>query len=378
MHYKTLLEMSDVGQIIDEICEYADSVEPYMQAGTTMPSPLFICVYRFLSMGLAAHHLRSILEHEEAPLVRAAGFLFVRFGMPPEKLWHWLGEYVMDDEVFQPSKASEERVTIGEYVEGLLTQERISNTVLPRLPSSTKRTLELQLSQVPQCRKRLEANKRLFDIYEKQGVRVEAFCEDEWRRGETIFLNEVSLARPKLRMKLIDENGESAGEAVVSLGRVILTDPRFGPEQLGEAPRRRDGRRRSRSRSANVDWAREKGKSSGELLEEHRRRAQDRAVCSGGKKDYARRPVSFQVALPMEQGSASHQLAQDETTFQSRKGADSRRDRSRSPELARSAHSAEYQDRMRRLFEKYGMAKGATAEGQTWKGIEGQDVLRLG
>jgi len=377
-HFKTLMDMSDVGQIIDEICQYADSVEPYMQSGTTMPSPLFVCVYRLLSMGLAAHHLRSILEHEEAPYVRVAGFLFVRFGMPHEKLWHWLGEYVMDDEVFQPSKGSEERVTIGEYVEGLLTQERICNTVLPRLPVSTKRSLDLQLAQVPQCRKRLEANKRLLDVYEKQGVRVEALCEDEWRRGETIFLNEVSVARPKLRIRLLHESGESAGEAVVSLGRVILADPRFGPEQLGEAPRRRDGRRRSHSRSANVDWAREKGKSSSELLEEHRRRAQDRAVCTGGKKDYARRPVSFQVALPREQGSASHQLAQDETAVQPRRGADPRRDRSRSPELVRSAHSAEYQDRMRRLFEKYGMARAATAEEQKWRGIEGPDVLRLG
>ncbi|CAK0798085.1 unnamed protein product [Prorocentrum cordatum] len=120
------------------------------------------------------------------------------------------------------------------------------------------------------------------------------------------------------------------------------------------------------------------GKSSSELLEEHRRRAQDRAVCTGGKKDYARRPVSFQVALPREQGSASHQLAQDETAVQPRRGADPRRDRSRSPELVRSAHSAEYQDRMRRLFEKYGMARAATAEEQKWRGIEGPDVLRLG
>merc|ERR1712087_196032 len=117
--------------------------------------------------------------------------------------------------------------------------------------------------------------------------------------------------------------------------------------------------RRSRSRSPNIDWARDKGKTGQVLVEELRRREQERAVCST-KSEYARRPVSFKVALPMEQGNASHRLAQDETAVSLSKRREDR-DRSRSPVQERKEHSAEYKARMKHLFEKYGMQKGTEA-----------------
>merc|ERR1740123_2092871 len=110
---------------------------------------------------------------------------------------------------------------------------------------------------------------------------------------------------------------------------VILADSKFSS--------RSSRGRRSRSRSpGGVDWAHHKGKSPAELLEEHRKREQERAVCSTGK-DYARRPVSFQVALSAEQGSASKGLMEDEIHIsQSRRATYSRssndRERSRSPD----------------------------------------------
>merc|ERR1711976_134275 len=100
-----------------------------------------------------------------------------------------------------------------------------------------------------------------------------------------------------------------------------------------------------------------KGKSASELLEEHRKREQDRAVCSSGK-DYTRRPVGFQVALPMEQGNASKGLVQDESyKDKSERRSSNRGDRSRSPDRDRNSRSSreqsiEYQARMRQLFEK--------------------------
>lgn len=40
------------------------------------------------------------------------------------RLWNWLGEYVLDDEELRPAKDSEWRTTIGEFVEGLLSQDK--------------------------------------------------------------------------------------------------------------------------------------------------------------------------------------------------------------------------------------------------------------
>lgn len=378
-HFKTLMDFQTIEEITHEISGFVDSVEPYVQNSATVPSALFCCAYRLLTMGLTGGQLRRIIESEESAYIRCAGFLFVRFGMAPDQLWSWVGEYVLDDEELRLSgkDADAGSTTIGEYVESLLTQERYFSTVLPRLPVAIKRTLEARLAQVPQDRRRTKANTRLSDVYRQRGVKIEACIgEGEWFPGETIELLAESSSRPKLRVRIAQESGDEE-EAVVHLGRVILADSRFSS--------RSSRGRRSRSRSpGGVDWAREKGKSSAELLEEHRKREQERAVCSSGK-EYARRPVSFQVALPMEQGNASKGLVQDETYMSQSERRSSNRndhvDRSRSPDRASSArsreHSMEYQARMQQLFEKYGQAKRPTEEKQR-NDIEGPDVMRLG
>eukprot|EP00927_Polykrikos_kofoidii_P083929 TRINITY_DN8720_c1_g1_i1.p1 TRINITY_DN8720_c1_g1~~TRINITY_DN8720_c1_g1_i1.p1 ORF type:complete len:685 (-),score=145.24 TRINITY_DN8720_c1_g1_i1:138-2096(-) len=370
-HFKTLMTLESFEEIVDEIHNYADTVEPYMHNSGTVPSALFCCVLRLFTMGLDRRQLVQLVEHESGALVRCAGFLYIRFGLASDMLWPWLGEYVLDDEEFLTSKDAETPTTIGEYVESLLTMERYFSTVLPRLPMTTKRQLEVKLAEVPQFRKRAQANIRILDTYRQKGVEVEACSKDgEWHSGEVTELLEASGSRLKVRVRFDGQEREEA----VHIGKVILTDSRH--QSLQGYHR---ARRRSRSRSSSgVDWARHKGKTGVELVEELRRREQDRAVCTSGK-EYARRPVSFKVALPMEQGSASHKLAQDETYVQPSKRSEAR-DRSRSPEWGSRRdreQSEEYKARMKQVFEKYSTPKGQEESRQS-KDIEGPDTLRLG
>jgi len=369
-HFKTLMGLEEFEEITEEIANYADTIEPYMQNSTSVPSALFCCVYRLLTMGIDAQQLRRLIEGGDNSYIRCAGFLFIRFGLSPDQLWFWLGEYVLDDDEL-PAKDAERNMSIGEYVECLMTQDRYYSTVLPRLPASVKRQLEVHLAGVPQCRKRAQANMRVLDVYHEKGLRIEALLEDgSWHAGESVGFADSAQSRHKLRVRVDGREGE----ATVHLGRVILADDRPGPSGGLSRPRSR----RSRSRSPVVDWTRDKGKSDAELLEELRKRQQDRAVCSS-KSEYARRPVSFKVALPMEQGSASHRLIQDETSVTSTKRADFR-DRSRSPLQARGKeHSIEYQARMRQLFEKYGMAKSSEVDvSRRRSDLEVPDIMRLG
>lgn len=361
-HFKTVMGLEQFEEITEEIANYADTIEPYMQNSTSVPSALFCCVYRLLTMGIDAQQLRRLVEGGDNSYIRCAGFLFIRFGLAPDQHWFWLGEYVLDDDEL-PAKDGERNMTIGEYVECLMTQDRYYSTVLPRLPASSKRQLEVHLAGVPQCRKRAQANTRLLDVYQQKGLRVEALLEDgNWHAGESVGLADSAQSRHKLRVHIDGREGETT----VHLGRVILTDDRHGPSGgLGR-------------RSPVVDWTRDKGKPAAELLDELRKREQDRAVCST-KNEYARRPVSFKVALPMEQGSASHRLIQDETSVSATRRTELR-DRSRSPLQARGKeHSAEYQARMRQLFEKYGMAKGNEVDASRRRSdLEVPDVMRLG
>ena len=84
------MSLERVDQIVNEIRQFGDSIEPYMANSATMPSPLFVCLYRLFTLGLSSQELRSLVdssgnsdENKNNAFVRCAGFLFVRFAMPP-------------------------------------------------------------------------------------------------------------------------------------------------------------------------------------------------------------------------------------------------------------------------------------------------------
>lgn len=374
-HFKSLMSIDVVEQVVEEVCQFADSVEPYNVNSSTVPSALFCCLYRLFTMGLDARQLRSLIDNARSAFVRCISFLYVRFALDPGQLWSWLGEYVLDEQEFHPTKDSDWVTTVGEFVEALLSQERYYSTVLPRLPMSAKRHLEARLAQVPQFRKRTQANQRLLDVYRRSDVRVEACPEDgTWLLGTTLELDDSVPTRPKLRVLL----SGGRGEATVHIGRVILADPMFSSTNGYYRPYRR-------SRSRSVDWARHKGKTQAELIDEQRSRDRDRAVCASGK-EYARKPVGFKVAcaLPREMGAASHRLLEDETFVPKDR---TKRRRSPSPsqqEVKKVQHSAEHQAQMQQLFEKYVMQRPVEANSAHHLASnlltqgERPDVMRLG
>eukprot|EP00930_Biecheleria_cincta_P025318 TRINITY_DN1804_c0_g1_i1.p1 TRINITY_DN1804_c0_g1~~TRINITY_DN1804_c0_g1_i1.p1 ORF type:complete len:650 (+),score=157.37 TRINITY_DN1804_c0_g1_i1:25-1974(+) len=371
-HFKALLALDSFDQIVEEMQQFANSIEPYMANSNTTPSALFACLYRLFTMGIDSRQLRKLMDYLDNAYIRCLGFLFVRFGLPPDQLWNWLGEYVLDDEELRPAKDSEWRTTIGEFVEGLLSQDKYYSTVLPRLPMSTKRQLEAKLAPIPQSRKRAHCNLAFLDVYREHGVKVEVNLDGEWHTATTVELIEDTPSRLKVTVKMDNDDSEKS----INLGRVIMADSRYR-NTVGRMPR---GRSRSRSRDG-IDWARERGKSDKDLVEEMRKNDREKFVCSSGK-DYAKKPLGYKAAcaLPREQGAASHRLMEEETFVPMKQ----MRRRSPSPvrqeQDFRKGPSAEHQARMQQLFEKYGMQKagpGAPA-GSGGANADQTDVLRFG
>jgi len=365
-HFKALMQMETLEQMIEEMNVFVETIEPYMPNSNTMPSALFVCLYRLFTMNLQVGHIRKLLEYQSNVYVRCVAFLYIRFGLNPEQLWVWLGEYVLDDQELRSAKDSEWKTTVGEFVEGLLIQDKYYSTPLPRLPVAQKRQLEAKLAPVPQCRKRGKANKDMLDVYREDGVRVEANIGGDWRSGVTVTLLENRPSRIKVLIRLDD-----AGEEEVHLGRVILSDRKYA-NYVGQ-------RRRSRSRSRdNTDWARVKGKNDKELVDEMRKVDREKAVCTSGK-DYARKPLGYKAAcaLPREQGQASHRLMEEETFVPMKQARRRSPSPGRQEQDFRKAPSQEHQQRMQQLFEKYGMAKGSES-GSSRSDLDGPDVMRFG
>ena len=79
-------------------------------------------VMKCLRTGIPCKELLQLVENQDSAYIRCCGFLYMRFGCCPEKLWDHLGEYCLDDQEFEPSKSSPQfTITVGEYVEAVGT-----------------------------------------------------------------------------------------------------------------------------------------------------------------------------------------------------------------------------------------------------------------
>jgi len=362
-HFKSLVTMETLDQMMEETYQFANSVEPYMNNSGTLPSALFCCLYRFFTMNLDARSLRRLIESQVSPFIRCCGLLYVRFGLPHDQLLSWCGEYLLDDEPFKPSPESDFTTTIGEFVESLCSQDKYYSTVFPRLPMATKRRVEEELAPLGQNRKRMKANKAIIETLSERGMRVECNMKGEWRPATTIELEDDPPSRPKVRVRLDD-----GSEEYVHLGKIIVADPNV-------TLRARRGRSRSRSKH---DWSRDKGRTDKDLVDELRSRDREKAVATG--KDYARKPVGYKAAcaLPREQGTASYKLMEEETFVPLNRQKSSTR--SPSPQRAMPARqSQEHAMRMQQLFEKYGSrGNHAGANSGASGDVDQPDLLRFG
>lgn len=376
-YFKSLMKHDTFEGIVDQLYQFADTAEVYGAGTTTVPSTLFCCLFRFFTIGVAYDELHQLLNTKDSPYIRCCGFLYIRFGCAPEKLFDHLGEYCLDDEEFEPSKSSPSfRVTIGEYVEALLMDEQYYKTALPRIPLATKKKIEEKVAPVVQYRRRTLANKRALHLFREPDTPIAACINGEWQDGTSVALLDGTESRIMMRCRL-----EGIGEETVHIGKVILREDRR------VAARRGRSRSRSPHRGRSPDWTRDKGKSDEDLVQDLRARQRERAVCSTGK-DYARKPIGFMSGLATKRdvGVASSRLREEETyaprQVEKRKQLTEEEElERRKEERARMESDRELQLRQQRLFEKYGTnnpkEKGISKEADA-RLHEAPEVLRLG
>jgi len=310
-YFKTLVKIDTFEGIMDEMYQYVETAETYGGGSTTVPSSLFCCLYRLFTIGLSYDELSLLCESKDWPYIRCCGFLYIRFGCAPEKLWDFLGEYCVDDEEFEPSKSTPGfMATIGEYVESLLMDERYYYSTLPRIPMGVKKKIEEKVAPLGQYRRRAAKNKSSLQLFKEPGTPVEACRENgSWITGTVVQLLESVSTRIGVRIRVADGK-----EEVFHLGKVILReDPNRKGEERAKS-RSRSPKRDPLGRTTSPDLTRSRGQSREEMLDELRAKQRERAVCSTGK-DYARKPIGFMSGLAMKRdvGQASTRLREEET-----------------------------------------------------------------
>ncbi|KAK4371577.1 hypothetical protein RND71_011052 [Anisodus tanguticus] len=145
-YFRDLLRLKTYHEVIDEIYNQVDHVEPWMTGNCRGPSTAFCLLYKFFTMKLTVKQMHGLLKHPDSPYIRAVGFLYLRYLADFKTLWSWYEPYLKDDEEFSPG-CSGKMTTMGVYVRDLFLGQYYFDTLLPRIPVPVVRTAVANLEK---------------------------------------------------------------------------------------------------------------------------------------------------------------------------------------------------------------------------------------
>ncbi|KAF5838667.1 PRP38 family-domain-containing protein [Dunaliella salina] len=130
---KTCLEMSTWEEVIDEIYECVEDVEPWMSGNARGPSTAFCLLHRLFTLKLNTKQVKDTINHRDSPYIRAIGLLFLRYVADPKTLLSWVGPFLADKEELAPSPGGD-KVTMGDFVRDIILEQYYFETIFPRIP----------------------------------------------------------------------------------------------------------------------------------------------------------------------------------------------------------------------------------------------------
>uniref|UniRef100_A0A0D6R018 Pre-mRNA-splicing factor 38 n=1 Tax=Araucaria cunninghamii TaxID=56994 RepID=A0A0D6R018_ARACU len=146
-YFKELYRLKTYHEVIDEIYNQVDHVEPWMTGNCRGPSTAFCLLYKFFTMKLTVKQMHGLLKHEDSPYIRAIGFLYLRYVADPKTLWGWCEPYIKDDEEFSPG-SNGRMTTMGVYIRDLLLGQYYFDTLFPRIPVPIMRQITANLERM--------------------------------------------------------------------------------------------------------------------------------------------------------------------------------------------------------------------------------------
>merc|ERR1719482_1204324 len=173
---RRLWEMGEAfAPLLQEAREKIRHVEPWQRGTQRTPSTAFCILVRLFQLGLTEAHMTKLLAQKDRPLVRAVGFLYLRYVLKPELLWRYCEDVLIDDGRAILEEGRKE--TLGEWLRGVLTSQQYHNTQLPRIPTKIDRDIRARVALVDEGKQRASDNARYLDRFEP-GCQVRAIYGD--------------------------------------------------------------------------------------------------------------------------------------------------------------------------------------------------------
>jgi hypothetical protein len=70
-YFKELFKYKTYHEVVDEIYNQVDHVEPWMTGNCRGPSSAFCLLYKFFTMKLTVKQMHGLLKHQDSPYIRA-------------------------------------------------------------------------------------------------------------------------------------------------------------------------------------------------------------------------------------------------------------------------------------------------------------------
>ena len=152
-YFNELFQLRNPSEIVSEINKHVKSFEPFIPGTNHTPSSLFCLLVKLFMMGLTEGQVRFFCDNSN-PFVRIAGFLYIRFLSDPQELWERFNHYTVDPQIIPADK----NLTIGMFVEKILTEQDFYGLQLPRIPTTIQSIISQKCSQLTFRRERYEKN----------------------------------------------------------------------------------------------------------------------------------------------------------------------------------------------------------------------------
>jgi pre-mRNA-splicing factor 38B len=112
-----LYELKTYHEVVDEIYYKVNHLEPWEKgsrrtSGQTgmcggvrgvgaggIVSTAYCLLYKLFTLKLTRKQLNGLINHCDSPYIRALGFMYIRYTLPPKDLLEWYEPYLEDEEV---------------------------------------------------------------------------------------------------------------------------------------------------------------------------------------------------------------------------------------------------------------------------------------
>ncbi|XP_045483617.1 pre-mRNA-splicing factor 38B [Harmonia axyridis] len=147
-----LYELKTYHEVVDEIYYKVTHLEPWEKgsrrtSGQTgmcggvrgvgaggIVSTAYCLLYKLFTLKLTRKQLNGLLTHCDSPYIRALGFMYIRYALPPASLLEWYEPYLQDEEELDVKAGGGQTMTIGTMLRQWLVKLEWFSTLFPRIP----------------------------------------------------------------------------------------------------------------------------------------------------------------------------------------------------------------------------------------------------